>query len=66
MLKQLRDAIGHVHYEQGYTTPGEDPRKGLFSRLFAADLLGFVTAVQKTMRITRSSYGVWAEIVYAG
>jgi hypothetical protein len=49
ILKELRDDIGHVHYEQGYTAPGQDPRESVFSRLFAADLLGFITAVQETM-----------------
>jgi hypothetical protein len=48
-LKQLRDDLGHVHYDQSYTAPGQDPRQGLFSRLFAADLLGFISAVQETI-----------------
>jgi hypothetical protein len=49
ILKQLRDDLGHVHYDQSYTALGQDPRQGLFSRLFAADLRGFISAVQEAM-----------------
>ena len=45
-LKQLRDDIGHVHYDQSYTAPGLNPQQGLFSRLFAADLRGYIGAVE--------------------
>jgi hypothetical protein len=48
-LKQLRDDLGHIHYEQSYTAPGQDPREGLFSRLLAADLLEFIAVVQETI-----------------
>jgi hypothetical protein len=48
-LKKLRDDLGHIHYDQSYTAPGQEPRKGLFSRLFAADLRGFISVVQDTM-----------------
>lgn len=48
-LKQLRDDLGHVHYDQCYTAPGQDPKEGLFSRLFAADLHEFIDAVQRTI-----------------
>jgi hypothetical protein len=49
MLKQLRHDLGHVHYDQSYTAPGHNPRGGLFSRLFAADLQGFVGAVKEAI-----------------
>jgi hypothetical protein len=48
-LKRLRDDLGHVHYDQSYTAPGQDSREGLFSRLFAADLRGLIGAVQETI-----------------
>jgi hypothetical protein len=49
ILKHLRDDISHLHFDQGYTADGQDPRQGLFSKLFAADLLNFSYAVQRTM-----------------
>ena len=49
ILKQLRDDLGHVHYDQAYTAPRQDPREGLFSRLFAADLRAFLSAVHETI-----------------
>jgi hypothetical protein len=48
-LKQLRDDLGHGHYHQSYTAPGQDPRESVFSRLFGADLSGFIEAVQQTL-----------------
>lgn len=48
-LKRLRDDLGHVHYDQSYTAPGQDPREGLFSRLFAVDLLELISAVKGTI-----------------
>lgn len=48
-LKKLRDDLGHIHYDQSYTAPGQDPREGLFSRLFAADLRGLISAVEETL-----------------
>ena len=39
-LKQLRDDLGHVHYDQSYTAPGQDPREGLFSRLSLVTSVG--------------------------
>ena len=48
-LKDLRDSIGHIHLDETFTKPGDDPAEGLFSRLIAADLLSLSAAVEMAM-----------------
>jgi hypothetical protein len=48
-LRDLRNSIEHIHLDETYTRPGDDPAEGLYSRLMAADLLSLSAAVESTM-----------------
>jgi hypothetical protein len=48
-LKNLRDGIGHVHYEATFTAANDDPGQSLFSQLLATDLLALLKAVEETI-----------------
>ena len=46
VIKELRDDIGHVHLEDAYTGPEDDPRGSIYSRLLAADLSALLSSAE--------------------
>ncbi len=44
-LKDLRDAVAHVHRDETFMEPGANPETSVFSRLLAGDLQGCANAI---------------------
>lgn len=49
-LKELRDGVGHVHYDVTYAQYGDDPSKSLYSQLLAVDLMELLHAVEMAIK----------------
>ena len=63
VLKHLRDDIGHVHYEQGYTAPGQDPRKDYFLGSLPPICQASSPLSKRRWSTTHSSYTIRVEVV---